>query len=282
MVSAVKSFETANLITRQLRGVLFYLLVYICYSYNAKNNILLFDGRISISERVPKHIHPAEVFARDEIPIRLGVLRRRRRVAVRRPADGPAGLGDPDGLPFGRDDGVVVQVLEDGLGALDAVVLVLFVVGVEVHAEEVHIVDHGGVGAVGPRAPRVDVPDGRAGQRRARQRAPHLLDELHDGGGPGAHACLVRDAARGEPVEVFAADAEPDDGVGEARAELVDGGLQRLDLVVDGGRPRTPDAEEERGVGVDGGLEGLDGRVGGSGLDVGVQARAVEDAGREV
>ncbi len=57
------------------------------------------------------------------------------------------------------------------------------------------------------------------------------------------------------------------------------GALQRCHLVGDAIGARGPQAEEDLGLGLDGGIEGFNGVARGIGLDVGVQSHSVELAG---
>jgi hypothetical protein len=123
------------------------------------------------------------------------------------------------------------------------------------------------------------VADGDALQRRVGDSLLVLLDELDDDVGPGTDAALVLTARLRVAVEILAADRHANDEVGELVAVRVDGLLQGAELLVDVVGARGPDAEQQLGLGVDGGLEGLDGVVLRVGLDVGVQAHGVEGAG---
>ena len=88
------------------------------------------------------------------------------------------------------------------------------------------------------------------------------------GGGVGGYQAGGRDA-----VEVLAADADAGNEGCECGAVLRDRGLEGGYFVgeigIAGG---SPEAEEEGGLGVDGGLDGADGCVGGAALDHSVES----------
>ena len=168
--------------------------------------------------------------------------------------------------------------LEERLTFGDRVVHGGLVVRVGVHAEEVAGGGQGGVRAIGPSGPGVDVADPGGGGRSPRDGGADLADVADELGGFGAGGGVGGDEPGGrDTVEVLGADADAGDEGCEGGAVLGDGGLEGGNLVgevgVAGGGPET---EEEGGFGVDGGLDGADGCVGGAALDHGVESRGGE------
>lgn len=166
--------------------------------------------------------------------------------------DGPAGLGDPDGLAAGELDGLVVAVVEARHGVADAVRLCGLPVRVPVEADEVDGRDDGLVSSVQERVVGVDVTDGGSGQRRAGDGRADLLDAVYQVGGRRAHL------ARGVSVEILATHRNTDDEAGEFGTVFVDGGFEGRDLIGKGLRAtRDPETEEQLGIRLDGCRDGL-------------------------
>lgn len=233
-----------------------------------------------IGKHVPPGVGLAEERAANLVPVLLGVGERGDGVALIGAADGPASLGDPDLLAVGDGLGLGDGVVEEGLALVDAVGHGGLVVRVAVEAEPVDLVDHGGVGAVGPGIPGVDVTDGGAAQGSAGDGRLDLLDVVDQGVGVDTDTGLVLGTSDGVTVEILAADGDTDDQLGEGLAVGVDGGLEGGDLVVDvaaGG----PETEQERGLRGNSSGNSLDGVVGGTALDHGVQTGTGEAGGAD-
>lgn len=232
----------------------------------------------SIGEHVPPGVGLAEERAADLVPVLLGVGEGGNGVTLIGAADGPAGLGDPDLLAVGDGLGLGDGVVEERLALVDAVGHGGLVVRVAVEAEPVDLVDHSRVGAVGPGIPGVDVTDGSAAQGGAGDGRLDLLDVGDQQVGVDTNTGVVLGASDRVTVEILATDGDTDDQLGEGLAVGADGGLESGNLVVDvaaGG----PETEQEGSVLGDGSGNGLDGVVGGTTLDHGVQTGTGEAAG---
>ncbi|KAB8349493.1 hypothetical protein FH972_023519 [Carpinus fangiana] len=210
----------------------------------------------------------------DVIPESLCVFDRGNGLADLGTGDGPTGLGDPDGLAVGHADGGIVGVEEQLLARVDGVVARLGLeVGVAVDAEEVGGLDDGRVGAVGPGGPGVNVADGDVGKGGALDQVLDLANIVGDDIGTSSNTSLVLDAGGGDAVQILRADRDGHGVVGELAAVLLDGSLERGQLVVEGlVASGAPETEQKAGVGGDGGRDGRDNGVGGTGLDHGVDA----------
>lgn len=243
-------------------------------------------GRVVVLLDVPEGVELAEVVAADLLPELLCVLGRGLGLELIRAGDGPAGLGDPDGLVAGGLEGGVHGGLEEREGVLDVVaaldldVVAVLVVGVEIDTEEVELGDEGGDGAVVPDVPGVNVANGGRLEVGVLELLARLLDELGQDIDVGTDAGLVGDTVDRHTVQVLASDGDTDNKVGELLAVLLDGLGEGGELAVDALGAGCPHAEEDLGLGLDGGLEGVNGLGGllGAGLDVGVQADGVEGA----
>lgn len=201
--------------------------------------------------------------ARHALPEHLRVVPARHAVAEIRTRDRPARLRDPHpgaGLDAADHVAHALHALpEDVVAVGDGGALP---VGVAVRADEVARLDHGRVGAVHPRRPRVHVADLHAAGPEGAQHAADVVD-------------LARERARARllAVEVLAAHAHRDDPI---VAVLLDRGLQggffRGEVVAVFG----PDADEEFGARGEGGGHGVGERVAVGG---GVEAGGGEGAG---
>jgi len=101
------------------------------------------------------------------LPVLGGVVNAGHSQVGGRARDGPARLGDPDGLPTG-DGGDAVVGLEEKEGAVvDGVRVGSLVVRVLVETEEIAVRDDLRVGRVDVDIPGIDVSDGLGTQRRA-------------------------------------------------------------------------------------------------------------------
>lgn len=237
--------------------------------------------RVRVTEVIPEGGDLAEqLAAADLLPEELGVLDGGLGLVPGLTDVGPAGLGDPDGLAAdGGLDGIEGAV-EQVARVLDVVALAVLVVRVLVNADPVDRVNDGLVGAVHPHVPRVDVADGHVLKGGALEGLLPVANELDELRGTGTNAGLVLDTRDGNTVEILGTNGRADDQIRKLLAVLGDGRLESLDLGLNGVGARSPDTQKDLGVGLDGGLKGLDGlgnlRVG---LDVGVQTHGVEGAG---
>lgn len=220
-----------------------------------------------------------ELAATDLLPVLLSVLGAGNGLVPSLAGDGPAGLGDPNGLAASGGDGGSVGLVEKGTSVVDGVALVVLVVGVLVNTDPVDGVEDGLVGRVSPDVPGVDVADGNLGQRGILEGGLEVVDEADEGLGVGTDTRLVLDTGDGVAVQVLGTDGGTDDEVGELGAVLGDGGLQGVDLLVNVVGAGGPDTEKDVGLSLDGSLESLNGVLGGVGLDVGVETDSVEVAG---
>lgn len=202
--------------------------------------------------------------ASHSIPVRLRIRRARRRLAIRRSTDRPSRLGDPDRLAARNVHRRLISVLEETASVADGVCLRVLEIGEGVHADEVGVLDHRGVGAVHPRRPGIDVSDQLACEPCAGNHVPRGLDERYDVGRVGAWVGLGCDAGGRVAVEVFAADGDGEHKICECRAVVCDCLAESRELVID---IWVEQPEEEGGICVDCGLDGADGRVGCSILD---------------
>ena len=97
--------------------------------------------------------------------------------------------------------------------------------------------------------------------------------------GVGARVLAVAHGGRRVAVEILASDGDAGDETVELVAVLVDGLLESGNLVVESlVTGRSPETEEQGGLGADGGGDGGDGVVVGVALDHGEETSAVEGA----
>lgn len=186
--------------------------------------------------------------------------------------DRPAGLGDPHGLALGCTDGRFVRVEERGVGIRDAVVHRGLEVRVAIHANPVAGGGDGVVAAVDPCGPCVDMANREAGRGGAVDCGPNLLDVAHQRIRLRTRATVILNARGADAVQVLAADTDASNQAGQARAVLVDGAREGGHFVVEIGLAgRSPEGEEQGGLGVDGGGDGAGGCVGGVRLNHRVQ-----------
>lgn len=236
---------------------------------------------VGVAESVPESGDLVEqLAAANLIPEVLGVLDAGNSQIPRLADVGPAGLGHPELLVADGGLDSVKGAVEELARVGDDVVLAVLVVGVLVNTDEVDSIDDRLVGSVDPCVPRVDMADGDVGEGCVGEPLLEVVDEAHEQLGTRADASLVLDAGGRVAVQVLGADRDANDEVRELRAVLLDAVLEGEELGVDVLHARGPDAEKDRGVGLDGGVEGLDGLRGlGVGLDVGIETDGVELAG---
>ena len=169
--------------------------------------------------------------ARDILPEDASILRARDSQVLLLSADRPSRFSDPDGLALGMGLGGEVGIVEGLVGVLDAIGHGSLEVGICVHAEEVGGSDYGTVGVVYEGSPGIDMADGLAVERSIPNSVPGALDVADQNIGLLAYARLVLDSSGRDTVEVFAADGDADDEVGESGAVLLNSSLQSSYLV---------------------------------------------------
>lgn len=219
------------------------------------------DGVTSgVLEDVPPGVDLVEQRAANLVPEPLSVLNRGDSEVLLVAADGPASLGDPDGLSVGNVLGLADGLVPEVLGVVDAVVHLALEVRVAVEAEPVDGLDDGIVGAVGPRVPGVDVADGGVAEAGAGDGLTDALDVSNELLGLDANAGIGLDTDLRVAVEILTADGDTDDELGEGVTVLVDGRLQGGDLVVHVSTG-CPETEQQRCLLGDGGGDGLNGGV---------------------
>ena len=226
---------------------------------------------------VPPGVVLSEELTADGVPVLLGVGDAGDGLALVVSADGPAGLGDPDLLAVGDGLGLSDGGVEQGLGVVDGVAVGGLVEGVGVEAEPVDLVDDSGVGGVGPGVPGVDVTDGGAAQLGAGDGRLDVLDAGDQVVRVHADASIGLSTSDRVTVEILATNGDTSDQLGEGLAVGADGGLEGSNLVVDvtaGG----PETQQQSNLLLNGGLDSLDGGVGGTTLDHGVETSAGEGA----
>lgn len=110
-------------------------------------------------------------------------------------------------------------------------------------------------------------------QRCPLETLPHLLDIFHNRRGIRANPSIVRLPLRTTPIQILTAHTDPHHPLLHLRAPVRHRLLQGRNLLVHVLLPRgRPDAEQQVGVGVEGGFDGLNGRVLRAALDGGVEA----------
>lgn len=184
--------------------------------------------------------------------------------------DGPTSLGDPDLLAVSDRLGLLNGLIEELLGVFDTVLHGQLVVRVSVETEPVEVVDNIGVGGVGPRVPGIDVTDGSITQAGARDNGANLLDigdkllGLYTGTGIGLGT------SDGVTVHVLTTDGDTNNELSEILTILADGGLKSSNLIVHV-TTRGPETQQQLGLLLNGGRDSLNGGVGGTTLDHGVE-----------
>lgn len=91
----------------------------------------------------------------------------------------------------------------------------------------------------------------------------------------GSRAGFVVDTSWCDAIQVLAADRDTNNQVSEGTAILLDSSFESGNLIIDHLLTgRCPHSEQKCGLGVDGGLDGLDDTILGTMLDHGIQAGA--------
>lgn len=121
--------------------------------------------------------------------------------------------------------------------------------------------------------------DGHIGETGVGELGLVVLDETDNGAGVGTDASLVGNASDRVTVKILGTDGDTNDQVGKVVAKVGQAGAEGSKLIVDTCGARSPDAQEDGGVGLHSSLESLDRGVCGAALDVGVQTDGVEGAG---
>lgn len=219
-------------------------------------------GAVSILENVPPGVDLVEQeVAANVVPEGLGVLNRSNTLALGLTADGPAGLGDPDGLVTTVLLDVVDGVLDQSLAILDVVVVGALEVRIGINTEPVAGVNDGLVGVVGPGSPGVNVADGDILQAGSSDGGADSLDVLENGVRALANSGLGGDSSGRVTVQILTADRDTDNQLGEVVSVRGDGGLEGSNFVVKG-ITRGPETEEQSGLLLDSGGNGRDRGVG--------------------
>lgn len=235
---------------------------------------------VGVAESVPESGGLVEeVLAANVAPVLLSVLHTRNSLIPVGTLVRPASLSDPDRLATGGGDGGLVCLVEELGSVVDAVALVVLIVGVLIHTDEIDGVEDGLVGSVAPDVPGVDVADRDLANGGTLESLLEVVDEVNEDIRLNTDTTLVLNASNGVTVEILATNGDTDDEVGQLGAVLVDSLLEGADLLVDVVSAGSPDTEEDLGLGVDGSLESLDGVILGVGLDVGVESDGAEVAG---
>lgn len=134
--------------------------------------------------------------------------------------------------------------------------------------QPVHAVDHPAVLRQHPRRPRIHVPDGLALERCTADPIAHPADVALDFGAGGAHTRVICHALRRTAVEILRSNTDAYNPVRERTTQVTCCGQEGIEFVlVHATAGAGPQADEDLGVGVDGGAEGLNGRRGGAALD---------------
>lgn len=121
---------------------------------------LAVNGGVGINESVPVSVGLSEEsVAADGLVVRACVGGRWVTTSGVLSRDRPSSLSDDNWLALGGSDGNLVGVVEQRRGVVDGVVLRDLEVRECVHAEEIGLVNDGGVGAVPPHIPGIDVSD---------------------------------------------------------------------------------------------------------------------------
>lgn len=234
-------------------------------------------ARRRVVQGEPPQVGASEELASNSLPVGLGVLSRGDSLAGVGALDWPSGLSNPHGLAIGDVDGGVVAGKEELSAVLDAVCLSSLVVWVSIHSKPVDSVDDGGVAAVDPGGPGVDVSQLRTARRSAADQVADLVDVVDEAGWSLTTAAVVLNASRSDAVQVLRSDRDTIDEVGEGGAILVDGVLQGSQLLVERVlASASPKTEQQSGLGVDGGGNGRSDSVWRATLDHGVQTGGAE------
>jgi len=231
-------------------------------------------GGIGILEGIPVGIEDTKDGTPDLIPIEFGVGNARNTEIRCVTGNRPSSLGDPDRFSLRNTLGGIIRGKKQVVAGGDGVGFRVLEIGVLVEAEEINGVRDGEIGAIHPRCPGIYVANRDIGKGGARDKGldlANIADELR-----GLCTCTreILDPDRRVAIQVFAPDGDTNHDIGEIVAVGGNGRAEGSQFIVEcflAGR--APETKEERGLGVDGGRDGLDGRVGRVALDHGVETR---------
>jgi len=189
--------------------------------------------------------------AGDVFPVHTGITRVGNRLVERIATNRPTSFGHPDWLALSSIDGLMVGVEEELTGSADIVGHGSLEIWVGVHAEKVEAGDEVIVSSIDVHGPCVDVANGLAVERSTADGVASLLNVVDQFLGLSAGTGHVLDA-RGSyawtksvyvshavrtrkslTIQVFAADRDTLDKIGESGAVLRDSSFEGRDLVVD-------------------------------------------------
>jgi hypothetical protein len=234
-----------------------------------------------IIQNVPKE-NQARFLGRvlHRLPILTRVLLTRDCILCGLPHDRPAGLGDPDGFPGCHVLRGVNCVPEGGVGGFDRVGFGLLEEEEGVQADEAELIDDGLVGGVDPRKPGVGVPDEHLVRLGGGKGVADPLDVVHYDFRIDAVVPVVSNAGEAVTEQNLASNGDGDNLIDEGLTVLGDcSGQGGKFAVEDDVAAGALDAEEEGGVGFEGGRDGGDGGVRCTRLDGGVKTGSGEVGG---
>ena len=149
-----------------------------------------------------------------------------------------------------------------------------------IHSNPVNSVDDSSVANVDPVVPSVDVANGGSGGSSARDHRASTLDVIDENIWALAKSTLVLNTLRGGPVKILRANGDTNDKISQSTAVLLNSRAQSIELVLENlAAGRSPQSQQETGLGVDSGLDGRDRGVGGATLDHSVQTSRRETRG---
>lgn len=147
------------------------------------------------------------------------------------------------------------------------------IVGIFIEAHEIRVCDDGMVGAIGPDVGGIHMADLDTGGSGALDGRTDLLDVGDNLLRSGACSAIIGNACGADAVQILTADRDAGNQIRKRRPVLRNRRLEGRNLVVElrlAGR--RPHAEQQGGLGVDGGLDGADRGAGGARGDHGVEA----------
>lgn len=234
---------------------------------------------LDILQSVVPEIHAlVEKRAGNILPVDTSVFSIGLSSALSRSRDGPTGLRDPDRLSLRNVLGLLESIVESGVGATNAVVVLNLPEGVGINTQKVEVGDNVSVARVVVCGPSVDMSNRLSGQTGTCDGFSDFLDVVDQLARLSTRVRLaVLNGSRRDAVQVLASHRDTAYQVGESRAVLGNGVLEGGDFVVDNRRSgRSPDTQQEFSLGVDGSLDSRDDIAGSSVLDHGVQTSTVE------
>jgi hypothetical protein len=141
-------------------------------------------------------------------------------------------------------------------------------------------IDNSTVATIDPIVPGVDVANSSSRGSSASDHRASTLDIIDKDIRALTNSTIVLDALHGGPVKILGANRDTNDQVSQSTAVLLDSRAQSIKLILeDFAASRSPQSQEETGIGVDGSLNGRDRSVGGATLDHGVQTSRRETRG---